>query len=338
METEELSYDLARVLGQGNYGVVYEAIVRNTSTKVAIKKMICKTPEHSELALRELWSLNCIRGQHPNVVFLEECIVQKDGILQKITRDYSAPLYLGLVESSLKGAIAFYPRSYYCVWFVMEFCEGGDMNKYLLSREPNRKTNKSFMLQMSSAVAFLHRNKIIHRDLKPENILVSPSKLDKSEFEPTIKVADFGLSKLCVPTPQNPHEPVNLNQCFISTPCGTQFYMAPEVWEGRYSAKTDIFSLGVIIWAMQERLTFFNHETKKEHLGSYIKNGNHVVPIGKALRENPNLELEIPSKNKHMNVRIKKLIKQMLAVNPQHRPDAAEVEFRLMKMSYRDSR
>lgn len=40
------------------------------------------------------------------------------------------------------------------------------MNEYLLSRKPNRKTNTSFMLQLSSALAFLHKNQIIHRNME----------------------------------------------------------------------------------------------------------------------------------------------------------------------------
>lgn len=65
------------------------------------------------------------------------------------------------------------PRSACFLWFVMEFCDGGNMNEYLLSRSPDAQLNNSFMQQLSSAVAFLHRNQIVHRDLKADNILIS---------------------------------------------------------------------------------------------------------------------------------------------------------------------
>jgi serine/threonine-protein kinase PDIK1L len=55
-------------------------------------------------------------------------------------------LYHQLVETSLKGEITFDPCCAYYLWFVMDFCDGGDMNAYLLSRKPSRKTNTSFML------------------------------------------------------------------------------------------------------------------------------------------------------------------------------------------------
>ncbi|XP_076790118.1 serine/threonine-protein kinase PDIK1L isoform X2 [Arvicanthis niloticus] len=252
-------------------------------------------------------------------------------------QEFYGQVYTELVETSLKGEIAFDPRSAYYLWFVMDFCDGGDMNEYLLSRKPNRKTNTSFMLQLSSALAFLHKNQIIHRDLKPDNILISQSRLDTSDLEPTLKVADFGLSKVCSASGQNPEEPASVNKCFLSTACGTDFYMAPEVWEGHYTAKADIFALGIIIWAMLERITFIDTETKKELLGSYVKQGTEIVPVGEALLENPKMELLIPVKKKSMNGRMKQLIKEMLAANPQDRPDAFELELRLVQIAFKDS-
>ncbi|XP_071623552.1 serine/threonine-protein kinase PDIK1L isoform X1 [Heliangelus exortis] len=337
MVSSQPKYELIREVGRGSYGVVYEAVVRKTSARVAVKKIRCQAPENVELALREFWALSSIKSQHPNVIHLEECILQKDGMVQKMAHGSSSSLYLQLVETSLKGEIVFDPRSAYYLWFVMDFCDGGDMNQYLLSRKPNRKTNTSFMLQLSSALAFLHKNQIIHRDLKPDNILISQSRVDASDSEPTLKVADFGLSKVCSASGQNPEEPVNVNKCFLSTACGTDFYMAPEVWEGHYTAKADIFALGIIIWAMLERITFIDTETKKELLGSYVKQGTSIVPVGEALLENPKMELLIPVKKKSMNARMKQLIKEMLAANPQDRPDAFELELRLVNIAFKDS-
>lgn len=45
--------------------------------------------------------------------------------------------------------------------------------------------------------------------------------------------------------------------------------MAPEVWEGHYTAKADVFALGIIFWAMVERITFRDGDTEKELLGKY---------------------------------------------------------------------
>ncbi|XP_060086563.1 serine/threonine-protein kinase 35, partial [Heteronotia binoei] len=217
------------------------------------------------------------------------------------------------------------------LWFVMEYCEGGDLNQYILSRRPDPATNKSFMLQLTSAIAFLHKNHIVHRDLKPDNILIT-----ETSGAPVLKVADFGLSKVCAGLTArgkdggNDNKNVNVNKYWLSSACGSDFYMAPEVWEGHYTAKADIFALGIIIWAMIERITFIDAETKKELLGTYIKQGTEIVPVGEALLENPKMELHIPQKRRtSMSEGIKQLLKDMLAANPQDRPDAFELESRM---------
>ncbi|KFP28410.1 Serine/threonine-protein kinase 35, partial [Colius striatus] len=217
------------------------------------------------------------------------------------------------------------------LWFVMEFCEGGDLNQYVLSRRPDPATNRSFMLQLTSAIAFLHKNHIVHRDLKPDNILIT-----ERSGSPVLKVADFGLSKVCAGLAARGKEggrgsrAVNLNKYWLSSACGSDFYMAPEVWEGHYTAKADIFALGIIIWAMIERITFIDAETKKELLGTYVKQGTEIVPVGEALLENPKMELHIPQKRRtSMSEGIKQLLKDMLAANPQDRPDAFELETRM---------
>lgn len=58
------------------------------------------------------------------------------------------------------------------LWLVMEYCDGGDLNQYLLSRPPDSQRNHSVVRQLCSALAFLHSLGITHRDLKPDNVLV----------------------------------------------------------------------------------------------------------------------------------------------------------------------
>ena len=47
--------------------------------------------------------------------------------------------------------------------FVMDFCDAGDMNDFLLTRKPNAKLNASFIRQLANGVAFLHDNRVVHR-------------------------------------------------------------------------------------------------------------------------------------------------------------------------------
>ncbi|XP_060750130.1 serine/threonine-protein kinase 35 [Tachysurus vachellii] len=327
-------YNLLREVGRGSYGVVYEAAARKGGARVAVKKLRCDAPEKVELALAEFWALASLEKKHENIVQLEECVLERNGMAQKMSHgNKRSKQYLRLVETSLKGErIPGYPEEPCYLWFVMEFCEGGDLNQYILSRLPDPRTNRSFMKQLTSAVAFLHKNNIVHRDLKPDNILIS------HRFgTPIVKVADFGLSKVCAglgcvehgsegPIEKN----VNVNKFWLSSACGSDFFMAPEVWEGHYTAKADIFALGIIIWAMLERITFIDGESNRELLGTYIRQGSEIVPVGEALLENPRMVLHIPQKPRSsMSNAVRTLLHDMLAANPEDRPDAFQLEHRM---------
>ncbi|MCJ8742014.1 hypothetical protein PDJAM_G00077410 [Pangasius djambal] len=327
-------YSLLREVGRGSYGIVYEAVARKSGARVAVKKLRCDAPEKVELALAEFWALASLEKKHENIVQLEECVLERNGMAQKMSHgNKRSKQYLRLVETSLKGErIPGYPEEPCYLWFVMEFCEGGDLNQYILSRRPDPRTNRSFMKQLTSAVAFLHKNNIVHRDLKPDNILIS-----QKFGTPIIKVADFGLSKVCaglgcVDRGSEGHveKNINVNKFWLSSACGSDFYMAPEVWEGHYTAKADIFALGIIIWAMLERITFIDGESKRELLGTYIRQGSEIVPVGEALLENPRMVLHIPQKPRSsMSNAIRTLLHDMLAVNPEDRPDAFQLEHRM---------
>ncbi|NWV24603.1 PDK1L kinase, partial [Origma solitaria] len=251
----EAKYSIVREVGRGSYGVVYEAVANRNNRKVAVKKTLCNAPESVELALQEFWALQSIRRRHENVIQLEECILQHGRLFQPLGDPRDSDSHLLLVETCLKGRSCLEPRSACSLWFVMEFCEGGDMNEFLLARGPDARLNRSFMRQLSGAVAFLHRHGIVHRDLKADNVLVAHGCAG-----PVLKVADFGLSKVC-------QGKGNVNRRRFSSTCGSDFYMAPEVWQGHYSAKADVFALGVIFWAMVERITFRDGRGDKELLG-----------------------------------------------------------------------
>uniref|UniRef100_A0A3Q3K166 non-specific serine/threonine protein kinase n=1 Tax=Monopterus albus TaxID=43700 RepID=A0A3Q3K166_MONAL len=299
-------YSLLREVGRGTYGVVYEAVARRSGAKVAVKKLRCDAPENVEIALQEFWALASLEKRHQNVVHLEECVLQRNGMAQKMSHgNKRSKQYLRLVEISLKGERVLSPPDEPCyLWFVMEFCEGGDLNQFVLSR-----------------------------DLKPDNILIS-----EKSGAPVLKVADFGLSKVCAGLSnasegkegEDKIKNVNVNKFWLSSACGSDFFMAPEVWEGHYTAKADIFALGIIIWAMLERITFIDAESKRELLGTYVRQGPDIVPVGEALLENPKMVLNIPQKRRScMSDGVRKLLRDMLAVNPQDRPDAFELQTRV---------
>nr|XP_015803828.2 serine/threonine-protein kinase pdik1l-B-like [Nothobranchius furzeri] len=218
------------------------------------------------------------------------------------------------------------------LWLVMEYCDGGDLNQYLLSRPPDPQRNHDVVLQLCSALAFLHGLGIVHRDLKPDNVLVCVTPKG-----PAIKVADFGLSKMsaCVvngdPTRQH-----------FSSTCGSDFYMAPEVWGGlSYTAQADIFSLGVLFWAVLERITFMEEGSNQEQLGAYVCKGRWLMPLGEALWENADLQLCIPMKSRRVppppGPGMCSLLVDMLASDPDARPSADQLEARVLSALEEDS-
>ncbi|KAM3861278.1 serine/threonine-protein kinase pdik1l-B [Diretmus argenteus] len=213
------------------------------------------------------------------------------------------------------------------LWLVMEYCDGGDLNQYLLSRPPDSQHNHSVVQQLSSAVAFLHDLGITHRDLKPDNVLVCVT-----PEGPVVKVADFGLSKMSEGLVEG-----HLTRQNFSSTCGSDFYMAPEVWGGlTYTAQADIFSLGVMFWAVLERITFMEEGTTQEQLGAYFCKGRWLIPLGEAMWENAHLQLCIPMKSKRApplpppGPAMCSLLLDMLASDPDARPPANQLEARVL--------
>jgi polo-like kinase 1 len=88
------------------------------------------------------------------------------------------------------------------------------------------------MLQLISAVEYMHGNRVIHRDLKLGNIFLSVNM--------EIKVGDFGLAAK-----------LEFSEEKKRTMCGTPNYIAPEIVEGSvgHSYEVDIWSMGVICYA-----------------------------------------------------------------------------------------
>ena len=130
---------------------------------------------------------------------------------------------------------------------VMDLMQG-DLFDYIVKRKRlSERDSCIIMHQLLSAVDFLHTISVIHRDIKPENILIS----DDGNGNLRVKLADFGLAKVL--------ESWTIN----STPCGTSFYIAPEIIRGieangarplctnREEVKfVDIWSCGVVLFVM----------------------------------------------------------------------------------------
>jgi calcium-dependent protein kinase len=138
------------------------------------------------------------------------------------------------------------------IYLIMELCTGGELFDTIIERTESGKpfTEKEAAVifkQMMSAINYCHSNKIVHRDLKPENLLL----LNKEENSP-IKVIDFGMSVI-----------YKDNDCMYER-VGTAYYIAPEVLDGFYDEKCDIWSAGIILYILLCGYPPFNGDDDNE--------------------------------------------------------------------------
>eukprot|EP00927_Polykrikos_kofoidii_P024798 TRINITY_DN22451_c0_g1_i1.p1 TRINITY_DN22451_c0_g1~~TRINITY_DN22451_c0_g1_i1.p1 ORF type:complete len:652 (-),score=87.03 TRINITY_DN22451_c0_g1_i1:72-2027(-) len=126
---------------------------------------------------------------------------------------------------------------------VLELVAGGDLFTVLTSRATRRFLDREVAfvgLQIVDGLSFLHRQSVIHRDLKLENVLVASQRRLQALVLYTVKIADFGLSKVVGPGLSAARSTV-----------GTLPYIAPEVMSDEaHHFSSDIFSFGVLLFIL----------------------------------------------------------------------------------------
>ncbi|PFH56228.1 hypothetical protein XA68_16858 [Ophiocordyceps unilateralis] len=128
---------------------------------------------------------------------------------------------------------------------------------------------------------------ILHRDLKPENVFLGEDN--------SVKLGDFGLSKMI-----KSHD-------FASTYVGTPFYMSPEICAAeKYTLKSDIWSLGCIMYELCAREPPFNAKT-------------HFQLVQKIK------EAKVSSLPDVYSAELEQVIRDCLRLNPDRRPDTAQL-------------
>lgn len=152
-------YEFEKKLGQGGFGVVYEATHIETQTKWAIKTFCRPAAGSSKVEMVDN-EINLLKQMnHPHIIHLE----------------------------------AVY-RSTTMIYLVTELCKGGDLRKLWQQKKFfTEDETRDIICSLADAVVYLHKRDTVHRDLKLENILVKNSP-DEDDGKIDIKVADFGLS------------------------------------------------------------------------------------------------------------------------------------------------
>ena len=163
------------------------------------------------------------------------------------------------------------------VVIVSEYASGGSLADRL-KREGKLSLQKTVEMTIGilSGLEFLHSRHIIHRDIKPQNILLQGD---------TPRLADFGISRA-------------MNTTVISSAIiGTDAYMSPESFDGKRNVQTDIWSVGVVLYALLADRLPFPQEHPSERMFAILTKEFETLPtevpqnlqriVAKALAKQP---------------------------------------------------
>ena len=224
-------YEILSSIGAGGMGEVYRALDPRISREVAIKVLPASFSSNPDRLHR----------------FEQEA---------KATGALNHPNILSIYDAGEANGSPY---------LVCELLEGETLREKLsVGAIPQRKAIE-YALQISNGLAAAHNKGIIHRDLKPENLFITT--------DGRIKILDFGLVKLTQPEPpkqgQSKLETAPHSQ--PGTVLGTVGYMSPEQVRGKPSDhRSDIFSLGAILYEMISGVSPFRRETAADSMSAIL--------------------------------------------------------------------
>jgi len=219
-------------LGEGTFGIVYEATSPNSKTKYAVKRNLMEGPISFIGVAREVDVLNKLRG-HPHIVHLEKVAMGQPFVDRPMS-----PLSGKERTSQRDDKLHFVFRA--ASYELHKFIYGATSVDFSLI--------KRYMVHMLLGLEYMHHKKIIHRDLKPSNVLIDGSEKDALGIANVASICDFGLSKPYTYQAKNTPGVV------------TAWYRAPEIALGcpTYDYKSDVWSLGCVFYEMICRRPFIS--------------------------------------------------------------------------------
>ena len=126
---------------------------------------------------------------------------------------------------------------------------------------------KDWGVQLATTLSYLHQRGVVHRDLKPESVLVGSDGL--------LKICDFGAALR-----QNARR---LTWRHLADAIGTPEYMSPEQVQGRRGdARSDIYTLGVILYELVAGVSPFSGGTWQETMSMHLTGSPAALPARRA--------------------------------------------------------
>src|SRR6266568_3359245 len=226
-------YKISKRIGTGGMGEVYLATDMTAGRKAALKLLPMRFTGDTERLKRVQQEAHAVVAlNHPNILTVYE-----------IGEDHSTH------------------------YIASELIEGETLRQRLMRGRMQLSEAVDVAIQVASALAAAHETGIVHRDIKPENIMLRP--------DGYVKVLDFGIAKLAeqeLPTTMPRDEALLLVETNLGSILGTVRYMSPEQACGTpVDKRTDIWSLGVILYEMVTGHEPFTGDTPREVMTSILE-------------------------------------------------------------------
>jgi non-specific serine/threonine protein kinase len=280
-------YQITRLLGSGGMGVVYEAEDTQLGRRVALK-------------------------------VLSEAMQRDPSILERFQREARAASALNHPGICTVHAIEQHEGQHF---IVMELIEGQTLAARIGCQPLELAELLDFGIQIADALESAHAKGIVHRDLKPVNLLVNG--------RGQIKILDFGLAKIGALTHYGGEPALDSrletsvdegNLTVAGMVLGTVHYMSPEQARGLPTdARTDLFSLGTVLYQMATGLLPFQGDTQAVVFDAILNRDpaplaevNPAMPAGlgllleKALEKDRNLRCQTATELKTDLLRLKR--------------------------------
>ncbi|WP_062355856.1 protein kinase domain-containing protein [Herbidospora yilanensis] len=178
------------------------------------------------------------------------------------------------------------------MFLVMEYLDGDDLARVLLNRRGGLPIEEAVLIteRVADALDAAHRHNVVHRDVKPGNIV-----LLRDGFG-VPKLCDFGIARI-----------IERSGLVVTRGVGTAYYMAPEQFSGRVDARSDLYSLGCVLYEMVTGQRPFLGDAAflmAQHLNATPERPSEIRP-------------DIP-------LAVEELILHLMAKDPGDRPQTAE--------------